>query len=263
RLLIALQVNEGGQLVLQDGGSATNRFFRIQSTVGFQVDDQFVQVSALFNPRALDYVGHAANRGVGSIELQTTDGTALVLVGLAGISGLITATTGNRQFHVQRAVGGQRGDVVIGIDDLHIVIQLDIASGDRALTLLGQGQGNLVATMHLYCQTLEVQQDLDDIFLDAFNGAVLMQNAIDFRLYHGTTGHRREQSEPQRTAQGMPEATLTRPKSDLGARGRGFLNVDLTWSKKLGNRSLHERHLLLTVTYLEESATIRFSLLSA
>src|SRR5690606_41005540 len=103
----------------------------------------------------------------------------------------------------------------IGIDDLHIVIQLDIASGDRALTLLGQGQGNLVATMHLDCQTLEVQQDLDDIFLDAFNGAVLMQNAIDFRLYHGTTGHGREQNAPQRIAQGMTEATLQRLKSDL------------------------------------------------
>src|SRR5690606_1934636 len=117
--------------------------------------------------------------------------------------------------------------------------------------------------MHLDCQTLEVQQDLDDIFLDAFNGAVLMQNAIDFRLYHGTTGHGREQNAPQRIAQGMTEATLQRLKSDLGTRGRGFLNGDMTWSKKLGNRMLHERHLLLTIAYLEQSPPIRSSLMPA
>ncbi len=36
---ISFQVDEGGQLLLQDGRTATDSLFRIQGTVGFQIDN--------------------------------------------------------------------------------------------------------------------------------------------------------------------------------------------------------------------------------
>ena len=117
---------------------------------------------------------------------------------------------------------------MIRVDDLDIVIQLNISCSHLARSFLGQGQGHMITAVHLDCQTFQVQQDLDDIFLNAFDGAVFMQNAVDFRLYHGTTGHGREQNTTKRIAQGMAETTLQRLKSNLGARGRGFLYVNMT-----------------------------------
>ena len=119
---------------------------------------------------------------------------------------------------------------MVRINDFDFVVELNVGSGDNARAFLGKVQGYLVATVHVDRQPFQVEQDLNDIFLDAFDCAVLMQNAIDFGLYHGAAGHGREQNATQRIAQGMTETTLQRLKSDLGARGRSFLYVDMTRS---------------------------------
>src|SRR5690606_31888440 len=75
-LAVALQVDERSQLLLQDGRCTTDRLFGIQSAVGFQVNDQFVQVGALLDTSILDHISHTTNRTEGGVELQTTDATA-------------------------------------------------------------------------------------------------------------------------------------------------------------------------------------------
>jgi hypothetical protein len=46
---VTFEVDERSQLLLQNGCSAANSLFRIQSTVGFQINNQLVQVSTLLD----------------------------------------------------------------------------------------------------------------------------------------------------------------------------------------------------------------------
>ena len=64
-LFISFQVDEGGQLLLQNGRTATDSLFRIQGTVSFQVDNQLIEVGTLLNTSGFDRVGNATNRAEG------------------------------------------------------------------------------------------------------------------------------------------------------------------------------------------------------
>src|SRR5690606_15749477 len=75
-LAITFQINERSQLLLQDGRGTTDSLFRIQGTVGFQIDDQLVQVSTLLDTGVFHHVGDTAYRAERSIQLQTTDAAA-------------------------------------------------------------------------------------------------------------------------------------------------------------------------------------------
>lgn len=61
-LFISFQVDEGGQLLLQNGRTATDSLFRIQGAVGFQVDNQLIEVGTLLDTSGFDRVGNTANR---------------------------------------------------------------------------------------------------------------------------------------------------------------------------------------------------------
>ena len=45
----ALQIDEYRQLMLQDCRCATDSFFRLDGAVGFQIDNQLIQIRALLN----------------------------------------------------------------------------------------------------------------------------------------------------------------------------------------------------------------------
>ncbi len=68
---------------------------------------------------------------------------------------------------------------MVAVQDLHIVVDLDVGSGDNARALLGQGQGGAVAGVHTDGHVLEVQQDFEHVLLQTFDRGVLMQHAVD------------------------------------------------------------------------------------
>src|SRR5690606_32548355 len=146
---VTLEVDEGGQLLLQDGRGSANRLFGIQSTVGFQIDNQLVQDGTLLDTGVFHHVGDTANRTEGSIQLQATNAAAFVFVTLTGIGGLIATAARHLELHVQHAVISQVGDNVVAIDDFDIVIQLNIGSGDHARAFLGKAQRYFVTTVQL------------------------------------------------------------------------------------------------------------------
>src|SRR3546814_20523409 len=69
-------------LLLQDGSGATDSLFGIQGAVGFQVQDQFVQVGALLDTGVFHHVGDTTDRAERCVELQTADAAAFVFVAL-------------------------------------------------------------------------------------------------------------------------------------------------------------------------------------
>src|SRR3546814_2159270 len=92
-LTVTLEVDERSQLLLQDGCSAANGLFRIQGTVGFQINNQLVQVSTLFDTGVFHHVCDTANRAERRVKLQATDAAAFVFIALTRVCRFITTTT--------------------------------------------------------------------------------------------------------------------------------------------------------------------------
>ena len=120
---------------------------------------------------------------------------------------------------------------MLRVTDLDIVINLNIASCYRARTFLGQGDFSFVLAVHHKGNTLEVQQDLNNIFLYALDGRVLMQYSIDFDFGDRAAGHGRQQNTTQGIAQRVAKATLQRLQSYLGAGSALLIDVDLVRSQ--------------------------------
>src|SRR5690554_712451 len=233
--LVGFQVDERTQLLLQDGRAATDRLFRIQGAIGFQVDDQLVEVGALFDTRGLDAVGNTTHGAEGRIQLQAADGTRFIVGTDARVGRLVAAAASHLELHLQLGALVDVGDDVLGIDDLDIVVEGDIPCGHDGRALLVQREHRLVAAVHLDRHVLEVQEDLDDIFLDAFDRAVLVIDAADLGFHHGTAGHGREQDTTQCVAQGVAEATLEGLEHDLRVMCADLFDLDVARTKKLGH----------------------------
>ncbi|SPO53068.1 protein of unknown function [Pseudomonas sp. JV551A1] len=234
---------------MQDGRSAADSLFRIQGAVGFQINDQLVQVGTLFNTGVFDHIGDTTHRAERSVQLQTANATAFVFVGLTGVGRLVTTTTSYGELHVQGAVRRQVRDYVIGVDDLDIVIQLNIGSGNHPRTLFRQGQRNFVTTVQFDSQAFQVQQDFNDVFLNTFDRGVLMEYAVDLGLDYCTARHGGQQDAAQRVAQGMAETTLERLERNLGAGRTDYLHINVAGSQELIYRNLHGCTYFLALTW--------------
>ena len=120
---------------------------------------------------------------------------------------------------------------MLRIHDFNVMVKRDVTRRDRARALLAQGQVRALAVVHKNRYTLEVEEDIDDIFLYPFQGGVLMQYAVDRGFRNGTTDHGRKQNTTQRITQGVTEATLQRLKSHFCTCITDLLNTNHTWLK--------------------------------
>ena len=78
---------------------------------------------------------------------------------------------------------------VLGVDDFHIVRSLDVGRRDGAFALFAQHQRDFVAVVKAENHALQVEHDVDDVFLHAVDGRVLVQNACDGYFGRGITHH--------------------------------------------------------------------------
>src|SRR5690606_27059839 len=122
----------------QDLARAPDRFLGVDGAVGLDVDDELVEVRALLDTRTLDRVGHAANRAERRVELQPADGPRLFLESRYLRGRMVAAAAHDLEERPQLAGLRQIGDDEIRIDDLHIMLRLNVAGGDRTRPLLGQ-----------------------------------------------------------------------------------------------------------------------------
>src|SRR5512147_2951028 len=184
-LVLTLQIDEHVELALQDRAGAANGLFGVDRAVGLDIHDQLVEIRTLLDARALHGVRDAADRAERRIELQAADRPALLLEprGLHGRT--VTAAAHDLQERAQLAGARQVRDHEVGVHDLDAVVDDDVAGAHRARALLRQTQLDLVARMHLDGDGLQVEQDVDDVFLDALDARVLVEHAFDLRLDDG------------------------------------------------------------------------------
>ena len=81
--------------------------------------------------------------------------------------------------------------------------------------------------MHAQRDVLDVQEDVDDVFLHTFNRAVLMHNAVNLHFGDCRTRNGRQQNATQRVTQRVAKSTLHRLERDLGTVRANLLNVDV------------------------------------
>ncbi len=170
-------------MVQQDSGRCANRFFRIDGTVGFQIQNQLVQVGALFDARALDPIADPLNRAERSVQAQPTDGPRFAIGSFPLSRRPVTATLLDLEPHAQLAALGQVGDDLFRVDDLDGMALLDIASRDRPRTFFGQCQARLT---HSFLQgnrhTFQVEENIDHILLHTLDGGVFVQHLLNLAL---------------------------------------------------------------------------------
>src|SRR5208283_5914397 len=101
-------------------------------------------------------------------------------------------------------------DHEIRIQYLDVVITGNIAGSHRSGTLLVQAYLGNVARVHADRHGLEIQQNVDDVFLHALDGRVLVQHALDLDLGDGRARQRGQQHAPQSIAQGVTKTAFER-----------------------------------------------------
>ena len=73
---LPLQLDEDVQLILEDASRPANCLLRVDSAIGLDVDDEFVQIRTLLDAGGLDIVGNPANRAERGVQLETANGSA-------------------------------------------------------------------------------------------------------------------------------------------------------------------------------------------
>ena len=138
----------------------------------------------------------------------------------------VAAAALDAQGHGQLAGLGQVGDHQVRVHDFDVVVQLDVTGRHRARALLVQAQLGAVARVHLQRHQLQVQQDVDHVFLHTLDAGVLVQHAVDFDFGDGAAGHGRQQYAAQRIAERMAKAALERLNHDARLARRNRLHLD-------------------------------------
>ena len=113
----------------------------------------------------------------------------------------------------------------IFIDDLHLIIGLDVAGSHFALTGCVNINGLHTVAVHFRNNSLDVQNDLGNVFLDAGDRRKLVLNACDLDRGRSRSGQRGQENPSQGVAQGHTVASFQR-FYDKYAMGRIFGRVN-------------------------------------
>ena len=96
----------------------------------------------------------------------------------------------------------ERGDDLVGVEDLDTGVELDVAGGDRAFLGHVEEQDARVAVREFEEDLLEVEDDVGDIFRDAGQRAEFMDGALELDAGDGGAFQRGEEHAAQRVTEG-------------------------------------------------------------
>src|SRR5262249_52059415 len=94
------------------------------------------------------------------------------------VTGQETAADFNFEFHLEFSLLVQRADVLVGIDEFDVLIELNVGGRNRAFFVYRKQQHLRVARVGFKEDLFEVQDDVGDILNDTFDGGELMHGAV-------------------------------------------------------------------------------------
>src|SRR4051794_23150846 len=173
--------------------------------LGLDVDDELVEVGALLDTGGLDLVGHLQHGAVDRVDRHPAD---LVVGTLVLHRRHVATATLDDQLHLQLALVGQGGDLQVGVVHLDAGRRLDVTGGDDTGAGLAQVHRDGLVVLGGDDKTLQVEDDLGDVFLDALDGRELVQDGVDLDAGDGRTGDGRQEGTTQRVAERVAETRL-------------------------------------------------------
>ena len=112
---------------------------------------------------------------------------------------------------------------MVGIDQLHARIELDVAGGDRAFLVDLDVEFERFALVGDEENLLQVQHDVGDVFDDAVDGLELVVHAVDLDGADGGAVNGAEEHAAKGVADRVAVAGLERLGDELGEGGGGAL----------------------------------------
>ena len=194
----------------QHAGSQRNGLLRIDRAIGPNLNGQLVVIDRLANTGVLNIVIHLENRGVNAIDGKSVDIILLDDGLLIALCGHIAAALIEGELHDELAALAQGRNVPFRVQDLNIVALLDVVSGDLTGAHCLNTHCLRTIGVQLCSDTLQVQDNFGNVFLDALNGGELVDHAVDLDAGHGDTGQRGKKHTTQAVAQCDAKATLQR-----------------------------------------------------
>ena len=190
---------------------------------------------------ALDIIIHLEHGGVNAINGKSVDVILLDDGLLVALSGHIAATLIEGQLHDELAALAEGCNVPLRVQDLNIIALFDVIRSDLTGADCFNTHCLRTVGVQLCSDTLQVQDNFGNVFLDALNGGELVNHAVDLDAGHGDTGQRGKKHTTQAVAQCDAKTTLQRLCHELAvaAVGRQACRFDF------GTFNLHHIYALL------------------
>src|SRR3954453_4457759 len=211
-----LRVGEDLQVGDEDLGRLAQGVLRLDRAVGLDVERELVVVGALADTGGLHRVGDAPHRREDRVDGDDADRLigSLVLLGRP-----VAAATADRHVHLELGLLLERGDVGVGVEDLHAGGQVDVLRGDLAGPRGHQRRFDLGRVrVHPADDALEVEDDVGDVLGHALDRRELVGDALDAHARHGSPGERGQQDAAQRVAERVAETAIERLDRGRAAR---------------------------------------------
>src|SRR5665213_2986363 len=132
-----------------------------------------------------------------------------------------TAADFHGQLHLKFFLFVEGADVLVGIDQFNVLVQLNVAGGHDAFLAGRQQKHLLVARVRLELDLLQVQNDVGHVLDDAVNGGELVHRAVHFQRGDGRAFERRKQHAAERVADGVAVTGFKRVGDEFRVGGGG------------------------------------------
>ena len=194
----------------QHTGSQRNGFLCIDRAIRPNLDGQLVVIDGLSNAGALNVIIHLEHGGVNAIDGKSVDIVLLDDGLLVALCRHITAALIEGELHDELAALAQGCNVPFRVQDLNIVALLDVVRSNLTRADCLNTHCLRPVGVQLCSNTLQVQDNFGNVFLDALNGGELVNHAVNLDAGHGDTGQRGKKHTTQAVAQCDAKATLQR-----------------------------------------------------
>ena len=175
--------------------------------VGPNLDGQLVKVSLVAHTGVFHRVIDLEDRSVYGID---RDGANGCLGRLILISGNIASAMVENKLHIQSAVRSKCCNRLLGVEDLHLSVCLDVAGGDKSFAGGFNVDGFGAGAVQAGDDALNIQNDLRHVLFHAGDGGKLMLYTGNFDAGAGGSGERRKEYPAKRVTKCSAIAALQR-----------------------------------------------------
>ena len=184
-------------MIAEDAGAQRHRVPRRNGPVGPNLQGQLVKVGQILHAGVLHGVVDLFHRCVNRVHRDDADDG---LGGLIALCRHVAAPMGQGELHVQHGLRPQGGNGVLGVEDLHLAVGLDVTCRDHPLAGGFDVHGLGAFAVQLGDDALDVQDDFGYVLFHTGDRAELMLYPCNLDAGDCSSGQRGQQNPAKRVA---------------------------------------------------------------